>query len=205
MKIKFKWKLFSELTTDELYTIIHLRQKVFIVEQDCPYIDADYADQKAYHLLAFIDGVLIGYLRAFKPGFKYLEASIGRIIIASKYRKEGLGKKYVDNEKLWIKTEDQVRKVLEKDYDLFAKYYDISENGNWEGKNILIEKSIKPSKDENEKLKKIKNILLNIREKRPKPFFDDKTQIDLNAYSNGIYVLYVTYNNKTITHKIIKQ
>jgi|TARA_B110000014_G_C20073442_1_gene560100 ElaA protein len=93
MKIKFKWKLFSELTTDELYAIIHLRQKVFIVEQDCPYIDADYTDQKAYHLLAFIDGVLIGYLRAFKPGFKYLEASIGRIIIASKYRKEGLGKK----------------------------------------------------------------------------------------------------------------
>jgi len=30
-------------------------------------------------------------------------------------------------------------------------------------------------------------------------------QIDLSAYSNGIYVLYVTYNNKTITHKIIKQ
>jgi len=30
-------------------------------------------------------------------------------------------------------------------------------------------------------------------------------QIDLNAYSNGIYVLYVTYNNKTTTHKIIKQ
>ena len=52
MKIEFKWKLFSELTTDELYAIIHLRQKVFIVEQDCPYIDADYTDQKAYHLLA---------------------------------------------------------------------------------------------------------------------------------------------------------
>ena len=62
------------------------------------------------------------------------------------------------------------------------KYYDISENGNWEGKNILIEKSIKPTKEENEKLKKIKNKLLGIREKRPKPFFDDKTQIDLNAY-----------------------
>ena len=30
-------------------------------------------------------------------------------------------------------------------------------------------------------------------------------QIDLNAYSNGIYVLYITYNGKTITHKIIKQ
>jgi len=49
-------------------------------------------------------------------------------------------------------------------------------------KNILIEKSIKPTKEENEKLKKIKNKLLAVREKRPKPFFDDKTQIDLNAY-----------------------
>ncbi len=30
----------------------------------------------------------------------------------SKHGKEGLGKKYVDNEKLWIKTEDQVRSAL---------------------------------------------------------------------------------------------
>ncbi len=32
----------------------------------------------------------------------------------SKHSKEGLGKKYVDEPELWIKTEDQVRKVLEK-------------------------------------------------------------------------------------------
>lgn len=32
----------------------------------------------------------------------------------SKHSKEGLGKKYVDNEPLWIKTEEQVRRVLEK-------------------------------------------------------------------------------------------
>jgi len=84
--------------------------------------------------------------------------------------------------KYYVWDDKELRSVLEKDYDLFAKYYDISENGNWEGKNILIEKSIKPTKEENEKLKKIKNKLLGIREKRPKPFFDDKTQIDLNAY-----------------------
>lgn len=34
---------------------------------------------------------------------------------------------------------------------------------------------------------------------------DNIKQIDLSEYSNGIYVLYMTYNNKTITHKIIKQ
>ena len=32
----------------------------------------------------------------------------------SKHNKEGLGKKYVDNEKLWIKTEKQVQDVLDK-------------------------------------------------------------------------------------------
>ena len=40
--------------------------------------------------------------------------------------------------------------MLEKDYDFFAKYFDISENGNWEGKNILVEKSIKPTKEDSE-------------------------------------------------------
>ena len=84
--------------------------------------------------------------------------------------------------KYYVWDDKELREVLEKDYDLFAKYYDISENGNWEGKNILIEKSIKPTKEDDEKLKKIKNKLLTIREKRPKPFFDDKTQIDLNSY-----------------------
>ena len=50
------------------------------------------------------------------------------------------------------------------------------------GENILIEKSINPSIEEKEELKKIKSKLLSAREKRPKPFFDDKTQIDLNSY-----------------------
>ena len=84
--------------------------------------------------------------------------------------------------KYYVWHDKELRSILEKDYNLFAKYYDISENGNWEGKNILIEKSIKPTQEENINLKKIKNKLLNIREKRSKPFFDDKTQIDLNAY-----------------------
>ena len=34
---------------------------------------------------------------------------------------------------------------------------------------------------------------------------DNIKQIDLSAYSNGIYVLYISYDNKIITHKIIKQ
>jgi len=84
--------------------------------------------------------------------------------------------------KYYVWESKELKSVLGKDYDFFGKFYDISENGNWEGKNILIEKNTEVLKEDKEKLVSIKNKLLSIREKRPKPFFDDKTQIDLNAY-----------------------
>ena len=60
-----------------------------------------------------------------------------------------------------------------KDIDNIEKCFDIKPEGNWENKIILIEKQ-KPS---DEILKK----LLQIRSKINKPFFDDKTQLDLNC------------------------
>ncbi len=53
------------------------------------------------------------------------------------------------------------------------KYFDIKPDGNWENKIILVEKN-PPNK---EIIKK----LLELRSKRRKPFFDDKTQLDLNC------------------------
>ena len=53
------------------------------------------------------------------------------------------------------------------------KYYDVKLEGNWENKIILVEKE----RPKSEILKK----LLEIRSKRNKPFFDDKTQLDLNC------------------------
>ncbi len=91
-EIKYIWKAFDELSSDELYAVIHLRQKVFIVEQDCPYIDADYTDQDAFHLLVYKNNDLIGYLRAFKPGIKYEGSSLGRIVTEINSRGLGIGK-----------------------------------------------------------------------------------------------------------------
>ena len=82
---------FNELV-DELYAVLHLRQKVFIVEQDCPYLDADNSDQNAFHLLCYEDNKLIAYLRAFKPGVKYEGSSMGRIVTEINSRGLGLGK-----------------------------------------------------------------------------------------------------------------
>ena len=60
-----------------------------------------------------------------------------------------------------------------KDIENIGKYFEIRPEGNWENKIILVEKE-KPTE---EILKK----LLQIRLKRKKPFFDDKTQLDLNC------------------------
>src|SRR6056300_33273 len=94
-EIKYIWKAFDELSSDELYAMIHLRQKVFIVEQDCPYIDADYTDQEAFHLLVYKNNDLIGYLRAFRPGIKYEGSSLGRIVTEIDSRGLGIGKEII--------------------------------------------------------------------------------------------------------------
>ena len=79
--------------------------------------------------------------------------------------------------------------LIGENLELFKKKYEISETGNFEGFNILIEK---PQFTLNDKelsvLKNIENILLNERSKRIKPFFDDKTQTDLNSY--WIYTIF---------------
>jgi len=149
---------------------------------------APHFEKMLYDNILFID--LLGQFYLQEPNEYYKEKLIQTVEFINnsfKNKENLLGSAYdADSEgvegKHYVWDDKELRSVLEKDYNLFAKYYDISENGNWEGKNILIEKSIKPTKEENEKLKKIKNKLLGIREKRPKPFFDDKTQIDLNAY-----------------------
>ena len=87
-----KWKSFSALTKDELYSLLNLRQQVFVVEQDCPFIDADFKDQYCDHLLAYQNNELVGYLRVAKPGKRYEGPEIGRVLTAEKIRRQGAGK-----------------------------------------------------------------------------------------------------------------
>lgn len=93
MKKDIQWKVsrFEELTIHELYDILHLRCKIFVVEQDAPYLDMDYKDQKALHLHGYADGRLVAYCRLFKAGDYFDEACIGRVIVAEEYRKYGYG------------------------------------------------------------------------------------------------------------------
>ena len=89
-----EWKLnrFDELTTLELYEILALRERVFVVEQDCPYADCDGKDPVALHLAAYRQGKLAAYCRIFSPGLKFSEASFGRVVVDASHRGQGLGR-----------------------------------------------------------------------------------------------------------------
>ena len=177
--------LFSNVCSRGLYD--HLHGGIARYSTDDRWI-APHFEKMLYDNILFVN--LLGQFYLLEPNKYYKDKIIQTVEFINqsfKNKENLLGSAYdADSEgvegKYYVWDDKELRIALEKDYDLFAKYFDISENGNWEGKNILIEKSIKPTKEENEKLIKIKNKLLSIREKRPKPFFDDKTQIDLNAY-----------------------
>ncbi len=145
-------------------------------------------EKMLYDNILFVN--LLGQFYIEEPEDYYKNKIVQTVEFINKYFKNKdnlLGSAYdADSDgiegKYYVWDDKELKKALEKDYDLFAKYFDISENGNWEGKNILIEKNIKPNKEDFEKLEQIKKNLLTIREKRVPPFFDDKTQIDLNSY-----------------------
>ena len=91
-KTRFIWHNFDSISKEQLYDVLSLRQRVFIIEQDCFYEDLDYSDQDANHLLLYKDNKLIGYSRVFAPGIKYDAASIGRIVTDLGFRGKGYGK-----------------------------------------------------------------------------------------------------------------
>ncbi len=83
---------FDELTPAELYAIIALRERVFVVEQRCLYLDADGFDVGAHHVWAERGGAIVAYLRVLPAGSKYAEVSIGRVITAPEARRGGIGR-----------------------------------------------------------------------------------------------------------------
>ncbi|MBT6316812.1 MAG: GNAT family N-acetyltransferase, partial [Gammaproteobacteria bacterium] len=52
MTLTWHTKPFDALSNSELYSMLRLRSEVFVVEQDCVYLDLDNIDQKAHHVIA---------------------------------------------------------------------------------------------------------------------------------------------------------
>ena len=91
--ITFITKSFSELSTTELYQLLQLRAEVFVVEQNCAYLDMDGKDYKSFHVLGYKNAKLVACTRLVPAGVSYdREPSIGRVVTHPSVRKSSYGK-----------------------------------------------------------------------------------------------------------------
>ena len=111
-------KKFNELTPEELYMILRLRSEVFVVEQNCVFLDMDNKDFYCVHLMGWQGEKLLGYSRIVPAGISYVESSIGRIVSSPAARGQGIGRE------LLIQSIDTLYTLHGKrDIRIGAQYY----------------------------------------------------------------------------------
>jgi ElaA protein len=91
MSLQWKIKAFDALSVHELYDVLRLRSEIFVVEQNCVYLDLDGKDKVALHLIGEYEGKIVAHARLFKPGISFDNASIGRVVVDANYRTKKWG------------------------------------------------------------------------------------------------------------------
>lgn len=87
----YRLKPFHDLSSLELYKIISLRELVFVVEQNCPYLDCDGLDLNSMHLWMEKEETIVAYTRLVPPKKENGLWSIGRVVVHPDFRTLGLG------------------------------------------------------------------------------------------------------------------
>lgn len=90
--LRWEYKHFNKLTAGDLHALLALRCSVFIIEQNCPYLDPDNKDLNSYHVMGWEGNDLVAVARIVEPGISYVEVSVGRVATSSAVRGTGTGK-----------------------------------------------------------------------------------------------------------------
>ncbi len=102
--MEIQTKHFTALSINELYDLLQLRSAVFVVEQNCVYLDLDGLDKDAYHVIAYEGDKCLATTRILKPGVVYNEFAIGRVVSSPAMRNAKLGHKIMTSAKEYIAT-----------------------------------------------------------------------------------------------------
>lgn len=113
-------KNYSELTKDELYNILRLRNQIFIVEQKCYYEDIDNLDKDSIHIFTKENDNIISYLRIFKEDGNY---HMGRVLVKEENRKNGLSRKLLKYAIEYIFNELKEEKIIIEAQDYLKEFY----------------------------------------------------------------------------------
>ena len=116
-------KRFNELTAEELYRLLRLRVSVFVVEQNCPYMELDDRDQDALHVWFEDRDGIRAYLRILDAGAVSEYVTIGRVIavkrrcgMGSRILSEGIriAKEALGAEKIYVEAQVYAKGMYEK-------------------------------------------------------------------------------------------
>ena len=96
MNISWTCQRFEELSPNDLYEILRLRSEVFVVEQNCVFLDMDNKDQQSWHICGWSKEELVAYTRLVPPNVAYKQPSIGRVVTSPSVRNSGIGRKLME-------------------------------------------------------------------------------------------------------------
>ena len=85
------------------FEYFQLRSAIFVVEQQCVYLDMDDADKEATHILGLSEsGKVVAGTRVLN-GESATQCHIGRVVVAKSHRGSGLGKAIMEASHVWCK------------------------------------------------------------------------------------------------------
>jgi ElaA protein len=116
--MSWKIKNFNQLSTHELYELLQVRTQVFVVEQECPYLEVDGKDLQSHHLYREENGEVVAYARLLPAGVSYNEPSIGRVLVKEGHRRKGFASELVKRGLAFIHDEwgNQPVKIQAQEY-----------------------------------------------------------------------------------------
>ena len=108
--------------------------------------------------------------------------------------------------KYYVWRYDELKKTLGTNFNIFEKKYIVTEKGNFEGNNILIERKNTLPEAESDKIIQLEKLLLEERKKRTKPLFDDKSQTDQNCFLlETLLISSLITNNDKLKQKTLSE
>lgn len=101
--LNWKFKTITQMAPQQVYQMLQLRSQVFVIEQNCLYLDADGQDLgNTIHILGEKNSMLAAYARIIQ--LNKTAFSIGRVCVPESYRQFGYGKQLITKALAYLDT-----------------------------------------------------------------------------------------------------
>ncbi len=179
---------FSRYSTDEYWIIPHFEKTLYDNALLLTAYSQAYAKSKNYYFKEKADGI-----------FNYIK----KTLLSKKGFYSGQDADSEGNEgEFYVFSSEEIKNVVDN-FDLFSKYFNITKEGNFDGKNILhinTDTEIKLTQEEKNRIERDKEKLLKYRNKRINPGIDAKIITSWNSLMISGFAIYgnLCNNNEAI-------